>query len=112
MCRHIGECNSLELFYFTYVLRVVVLDVTKRCGEIAREKTSGNTNGLSHVLSKRKEEIKPGTSGCGSFVVPYFHPAASIDRLHLALRSGLEVGKPSNIPANNKRASNGHSHRG
>ena len=32
---------------------------------------------LSYVPSKRKEEIKPGTSGCGSFVVPYFQPATS-----------------------------------
>ena len=27
-------------------------------------------------------------------------------------RAGLEVGKPNNIPANNRRASNGHSQRG
>ena len=68
---------------------------------------------LSYVPSKRKEEIKSGTSGCGSFVVPYFQPATSTtDHLHLALRSGLEVGKPNNIPANNRWASNGHSQRG
>ena len=42
----------------------------------------------------------------------YFHPATFIDRLHLALRTGLEVGKPNNIPANNKRTSNGHSRGG
>ena len=45
---------------FTYVLRIIILDV----GETAREKA-------------RKEEIKSGTSGCGSFVVPYFQPATS-----------------------------------
>jgi len=39
----------------------------------------GNSNSLSHVPSKRKEEIKSGTSGCGSFVVPYFQPATFID---------------------------------
>ena len=53
-------CNNS----FTYVLRIIILDV----GETAREKA-------------RKEEIKSGTSGCGSFVVPYFQPATSIDRL-------------------------------
>ena len=68
---------------------------------------------LSYVPSKRKEEIKSGTSGCGSFVVPYFQPAISTtDHLHLALRAGLEVGKPNNIPANNRRAPNSHSQRG
>ena len=43
----------------------------------------GNNNGLSHVPSKRGEEIKSGTSGCGSFVVPYIQPATSTDLLHL-----------------------------
>ena len=47
-----------------------------------REKARGN-NDLSYVPSKGKEEIKSGTSGCGSFVVPYFQPATSTDRLHL-----------------------------
>ena len=68
-----------------YVLHVVISDVTKRCGETVREKAKGNTNGLSHVPSKRKEEIKSGTSGCGSFVVAYFQPATSIDRLRVFL---------------------------
>ena len=36
---------------------------------------------------KRKEEIKSGTSGCGSFVVPYFQPATSTDRLHIYILS-------------------------
>ena len=27
----------------------------------------------------KKEEIKSGTCGCGSFVVPHFKPATSID---------------------------------
>ena len=73
-------CNNS----FTYVLRIIILDVSER----AREKARGNKNGLSYVASKRKEEIKSGTSGCGSFVVPYFQPATSTtDRLHLALTS-------------------------
>ena len=60
---------------FTYVLRFI-LDVS----ETVREKARGN-NDISHVPSDRKEEIKSGTSDCGSFVVPYFQPAASTDRL-------------------------------
>ena len=36
-----------------------------------REKARGKNTDLSHVPSKRNEEIKSGTSGCGSFVVPY-----------------------------------------
>ena len=43
---------------------------------------SGNNNDLLYVPSERKEEIKSGTSGCGSFVVPYFQPANSTDHLH------------------------------
>ena len=67
---------------FTYVLRVVILNVTKRRGERAREKARGNnTNGFSQIPSK-KEKNKTGISGCVSFVVAYFQPAASIGRLH------------------------------
>ena len=59
------------------------LDVTMRCHyKSEREKVSGNNNDLSYVPSERKEEIKSGTSGCGSFVVPYFQPATSTDHLH------------------------------
>ena len=48
-----------------------------------REKVTGNNNDLSYVPSERKEEIKSGTSGCVSFVVPYFQAATSTtDRLH------------------------------
>ena len=47
-------CNNS----FTYVLRIIILDVTAR----AREKARGNNNGLSHVRSKRKEELKSGSS--------------------------------------------------
>ena len=65
--------------------------------------------------SCNQHTFKTGTPDCCSFVVAYFHPATSIDRLHLALtsRTGtVEAGKPNNISANNKRASNTHSHRG
>ena len=49
-----------------------------------RERKRGNNNGPSHVPSNRKEELKSGASGCGSFVVPYFQPAASTHRLHMS----------------------------
>ena len=68
-------CNNS----FTYVLRIIILDVS----ETAREKARRNNNDLSHVPAKRKEEIKSGTAGCGSFVVPHFQPATATDRLDL-----------------------------
>ena len=37
------------------------------------------------------EEDKTGTSGCGSFVVAYFQPATSIDRLHYVLKHQVKV---------------------
>ena len=69
------------------------LDVTIRLSERAREKARGNNDDLSYVPSKRKEEIKSGTSGCGSFVVPNFQPVTFIDRLQLTrLFIGFFVG--------------------
>ena len=68
---------------FTYDLRIIILDVT----ETAREKAIGNNNGLSHVPSKRTEEVKSGTSGCSSFLVPYFQPVISIDRVTVINRN-------------------------
>ena len=50
--------------------------------ESVGEKCERNNNDLSYIPSKRKEEIKSRTSGCGSFVVPYFQPATSTDPLH------------------------------
>ena len=50
--------------------------------ETVREKARGKNNDLSYAPSKRKEEIKLGTCGCGSLVVPYFQPETSTDRLH------------------------------
>ena len=55
-------CNNS----FTYVLRIIILDIS----ETAQEKGRGNYNGLWHVPSKQKEEIKSETSGCGSFLLP------------------------------------------
>ena len=68
-CHSVGVLSCVDVIQsFTYVLRVVILDVTKRRGERAREKARGNTNGLWHVPSKEKKRIKSGTTGCGSFV--------------------------------------------
>ena len=55
-------CNN----YFMCVLHIIILDIR----ETAQEKGRGNNNGLSHAPSKRKEEIKSETSGCGSFLLP------------------------------------------
>ena len=109
-CQCSFMCGRCSIFYVC--VTCCDLDVTIRLSERACDKARGNNNSPLHVPSKRKEEIRSGTCGCVSFVVPYFQPATSIDRLHLALRAGLEVGKPYNIPANNKQAPNGHSHRG
>ena len=106
LCRCSFVCVRYSIFYVYVTCR------HRHYKSEPREKARRNNNDLLYVPTKRKEEIKSGTSGCGSFVVPYFQSATSTDRLHLALRSGLEVGKPNNIPANSRRASNGHSHRG
>ena len=67
---------------------------------VRERRREGITTASRMYHPKEKKEIKSGTSGCGSFVVPYFQPAtSSTDRLYLALRTGLEVGKPNNIPA-------------
>ena len=69
-------CRSVGVFFvsvrhsiFYVCVTCCDLDVSER----AREKARGNNNDLSHARSNRKEEIKSGTSGCGSFVVPYFN---------------------------------------
>ena len=68
-------CNN----YFTYVLRIIILDVTKSQREKKREEITTAPR-MYHQREKKKE--KSGTSGCGSFVVAYFQPATSIGRLH------------------------------
>ena len=82
--RSVGVLSCVDVVQsFTYVL-CCDLDVTIRPSETAQEKARGNNNSPLHVPSNRKEkeEIKSGTSGCGSFVVPYFQPATSLNRLH------------------------------
>ena len=78
-CRCSFVCVRHSIFYVC--VTCCDLDVTISLSETAREKARGNNNDLSYVPSKRKEEIKSGTSGCGSFVVPYFQPATSTDHL-------------------------------
>ena len=67
--------TSLNLLHRCYVLSFGCHK--KMWREWAWAKVRGNSNSLSHVPSKRKEETKSETSGCGSFVVPYFQPATS-----------------------------------
>ena len=67
--------------------------------------------------SKRKEEIISGTSGCGSFVVPYIQPATSITvytwnpTFHVVIFSvhqKLHKTKPSRLYASSTFPSNVH----
>ena len=57
-------------------------------------KARGNNNGLSHVPSKW-EEIKSGTSGCGSFVVPYIQPDTLTDLTPPKMVCGCPSGEGS-----------------
>ena len=100
MCRSSSVLSCVDVIQsFTYVLRVVILDVTKRRGVKAREKARCNTNGLSQIPSKKEEEEKRGISGCGLFVVACFQPATSIDSLqilfHVCWSSTITVSSPS-----------------
>ena len=75
ICVSLCQCSFVCVRHSIFCVCVTChhLHVTIRLSETAREKARGNNNGLSHVTSKRKEEIKSGPSGCGAFVVPYFH---------------------------------------
>ena len=81
VCRTVSVCVRHSIF--DICVTCYDFDVTERLRERERKKARGNNNDLSHVPSKRQKEIKSGTSGCGSFVFPYFQPATSIDRLRL-----------------------------
>ena len=63
-----------------YVLRVVILD-TKRCGEREHERKREAIPMASRRYQQKKKKNKTEISGCGSFVVPYFQPATSINHL-------------------------------
>ena len=83
VCRSVSVLLCVDVIrIFTYVLRVVILDVIERRGVRLRERARGNTNGLSQITIMKNNNNKTGITGCSSFVVPYFQPATSIDRLH------------------------------
>ena len=60
-----------------YVLHVIILDVTIRLQESARENKRWYQWPLAYNIKKEKNK-----AGCGLFVVAYFQPAISINRLH------------------------------
>ena len=62
---------------FTYVLRVIILDITKKCVR-AREKSERRYEW--HLVStiRKQKKNKTETSGCGLFVVAYFQPLLPI----------------------------------
>ena len=69
-------CARHSMFYVC--VTCCDLDVTmKGHYKTEREKARGKNNDLSHVPPKGKEGITSRTSGCHSFVVPYFQPATS-----------------------------------
>ena len=76
---------------------VLLFWMSLKDGERAREKARGDTNCLSWIPSKqqqnknKKKKKKTGTSGCGSFVVAYFQPTTSIDRLHMHATKSVGV---------------------
>ena len=74
-----------------------IFDVIPRRRRAARGEARGRTDCLLPVPSKK--EYKSGASDCGWSVVARFQPARSvtIELLNLALRAGLEVGKPNTI---------------
>ena len=80
---------------FTFVLHVIILDITKRCVR-AREKSEKRYHWhLINTIRKEKKN-KTGTAGCGSFVVAYFQPILPSTIYIWCWRAGLEVGKPNN----------------
>ena len=74
--------NFLHMFYML-LFWTSLKDMMREC----KREVRGNTNSVSQIPSQ-KNEMKTGTSSCGSFVVPYFQPATSIDCLHLELGRG------------------------
>ena len=88
VCSSVNVLSCVDVLQsFTYVLRIDILDVTKRRGARARGKVTGDTNGLSQIMAKNIIN-NTGTSGCASFLVAYFQPATCIDRLHVCSQQG------------------------
>ena len=89
VCRSVNVLSCVDVIQsFTYVLRVVILDVTTTAREA-----------IPTACRRYYQESKENKSNKNIWMwlvcCCYFQPAAPIDRLHLALRSGLEVGKPN-----------------
>ena len=91
LCRSVNVLLCVDdIQSVTYALRVVILDVTKRRGERERERERerqyqrplADTIRRTKTNKQTNKTKQNGTSGCGSFVVLYFQPATSIDRLH------------------------------
>ena len=66
----------------SYVLRVVIWDITKRRGESVRESERQYQWPLTCTI-KNCLFFKLVISDCGLFVVAYFQPATSMDRLQI-----------------------------
>ena len=67
---------------FTYVYVLLFWTSLKDVVRVsARESERQHQRPLADTI--KKEKNKTGTSGCGSFVVPYFQPATFINRLHV-----------------------------
>ena len=59
VCRSVSVLSCVDVIRsFTYVLRVVIWTSLKDVGRERERKREAITNGLSHVLSNRTEEIK------------------------------------------------------
>ena len=79
ICHSVNVLSCVDVIQcFTYLLRVIILDVTKRRCKSARESERRYQRLLVDTIPSKKNQKK---SGCGSFVVAYFQPATSIDRL-------------------------------
>ena len=61
----------------------------QRRGESVRESERQYQRPLAYTI-RRREKNKTGISGCGSFVVPYFQPATSIDCLQVKVNQSGE----------------------
>ena len=99
-------CVRHSIFYIC--VTCCDLDVTISLSEAEQEKARGNNNNLLYVPSKRKEEIKSGTSGCGLFVVgrdvirlPYFQSYSSVPDVNVWWK--LQVGSKEQQMSHSQR---------
>ena len=83
LCHSVSVLSCVDVIQSSsYVLRVVIWDITKRRGESARESERQYQRPLACTI-KNYLFFKLGISDCGSFVDAYFHPATSMDRLQV-----------------------------